>query len=94
MSRSELLPTGTQPVPSDPSADGLRDLIENQLDRMADGLERARSDADAWRAKAEAATLEAVRSEAQRMAAERVVDELRTELARLRLPVWKRWLGR
>ena len=39
-----------------------------------------------------AAALDAVRAGAKRKAAGRVVDEPRAELARLRLPFWRRWM--
>jgi hypothetical protein len=78
---------------------------EGETVRLLVQLDEALERVEHWRSTAEAAKLEAVGLRAERdaatamaaariEAAERIVAELRAELARLRLPFWRRWLGR
>ncbi len=79
-------------------------MSREELGRALADRDRARDEAEIWRTRAETARLGAARAEAQlegeravaddRVAARNaVIEELRAELARLRLPFWRRWLG-
>ncbi len=102
--RSELARTDTQQHQTDAHEDGLRDLLEGELDRLASELERTRADVETWRTKAEQAGLEAARHEADHNAAERIIADLTQQRDRLadqlsalitdaRRPFWRRWVG-
>ena len=79
-------------------------VSREELDRALADRDRARDEAEIWRTRAEEARLGSAwaeaRLEAERESAEdrvaarnAVIEELRAELARLRLPFWRRWLG-
>jgi hypothetical protein len=75
-------------------------VLRSEIVRLVSERDRARQDAEDWRAKAEAARLDAVRSEAglaaaaDALAREReLAAELRRELADARRPWWRRMLG-
>ena len=89
---------------SDDADDEAVSVSREELARALADRDRARDEAEIWRTKAEAARLDAARAEAQleaergaaedRVAARNaVIEELRAELARLRLPFWRRWIG-
>src|SRR3712207_5134215 len=81
--RSELVRTDTQQFQTGAHEDGLRDLLEGELDRLATELERNRADAETWRTKAEQSTLQAARHEADHKAAERIIADLTQQRDRL-----------
>ena len=75
-------------------------VLRSEIVRLVSERDRARQDAEDWRAKAEAARLDAVRSEAGLAAAKdalarerEIAVELHRELVAARRPWWRRVLG-
>ena len=88
----------------DEAGDEAVTVSREELARALADRDRARDEAELWRTRTETARLGAARAEAQleaeresaedRVAARNaVIEELRAELARLRLPFWRRWIG-
>ena len=78
---------------SDQAATELAAVMRSELDRLVAELDRTRADSDRLRSVAEEARLAAARAETERDGLRIALAIAETEITRLRLPFWRRWLG-